>query len=166
MSDEIIAEGASVPEHAQTRELKETIEYPTHVQRGAESDEFEANKRAIIAAGNGCWICGGTAESTGAPLEGHHYNVEWALINSLDLSKVQKYFPDVTDLQTFLDSKENLIILCAKHHRAPEYGVHTVTMPAWVAQRLQLDGWDLTKGQVSTAALAPLVETDEWYPAH
>jgi hypothetical protein len=92
--------------------------------------------------------------------------VEWALINSLDLKKVQKYFPDVTDLQTFLDSKENLIILCAKHHRSPIYGVHMVTMPAWVAQRLQLDGWDLAKGQVSTQATLFPEDTSDYYPEH
>jgi len=166
MSEDInytAAEGAEVQAHAQTRELKETIFYPEHIKRGPESSEFEQNKREMIASGEACWICGGTAESTGQPLEGHHLNVEWALINSISLAKVQKYFPDVTDLSTFLDSKENLMILCDKHHRSNLHGIHMVTMPAWVAPRIQEDGWDLVNGP--NAAAEP-EDKSLWYPEH
>lgn len=162
MSDE----ASIVQAHAVDRALKEDVWTPTHPQRGAESAEFEENKKAMEAAGDGCWVCGITQAEAGAPLEGHHYNVEWSLVGSLDLAKVQKYFPDVTDLTTFLDSEENLIILCAKHHRSPLYGVHMVTMPAWVVQRLQLDGWDLTKGQVTEAELLTPEDTSDYYPLH
>ena len=154
-----------VPAHSQTRSLTETIFYPDHIQRGAESSEFQASKQELTKEGLGCWICGVTQEELGPSvrMEGHHYNVEWALINSLDLAKVQKYFPDVTDLNAFLDSKENLILLCPKHHRSNLYGVHMVTMPAWVAQRLQKDGWDLVTG---TAVSAMPEDMSLWYPEH
>jgi hypothetical protein len=149
--------------HAQSRVLHETIYYPTHPKRGAESAEFEQNKKEMILSGNACWICGGTAESTGKPLEGHHLNVEWSLINSVDLTKVQKYFSGVTNLQEFLDSKENLMILCARHHRSNLYGIHMITMPAWIAPRIQNDGWDLVNGP--NAAAEPEDET-KWFPEH
>lgn len=163
------AEGAEVAAHAQSRVLKETIYYPEHIKRGAESPEFEENKREMIASGDNCWICGGTAESTGAPLEGHHYNFEWALANSIDIDKVQKYFPDATDISTFLDSKENLLILCARCHRSNLYGIHMVTMPAWIAPRTQLDGWNLVSGPtisgMDTLGI-DYIETKDWYPKH
>jgi hypothetical protein len=154
----------TVQAHAQTRQLTETIYYPDHVQRPSqESAEFEQNKKEMIASGDACWICGGTAESTGQPLEGHHYNFEWALANSIDINKVKKNFPDATDVPTFLDSKENLMILCAKHHRSNKYGIHMVTMPAWIAPRNQLDGWDLVSGP---NAAAELEDQTLWYPEH
>ena len=157
------AEGAEVQAHAQTRELKETIFYPEHVQRGAESPEFEANKKEMIASGDACWICEGTAESTGQPLEGHHFNFEWSLANSIDIAKVQKYFPDATDIPTFMDSKENLLILCARCHRSNLYGIHMVSHPAWKARRTQLDNWDLVNGPNTTAEPE---DQSKWYPEH
>jgi len=155
----------TVPAHAQTRELKETIYYPSHPKRGAESHEFQETKKAEEAAGEGCFICGVTQEELGPDtrLEGHHYSCEWSLINSLDLAKVQKYFSGVTDLATFLDSKTNLILLCPKHHRSPKYGVHMITMPGWVVQRLQKDGWDLVNG---TNAAAEPEDLSTYYPEH
>jgi len=152
-----------VQAHQQETTLIEKIYYPTHPQRGAESAEFEQNKKEMIASGDACWICGGTAESTGAPLEGHHYNFEWALANSIDINKLKKNFPDAVDVPTFLDSKENLLILCAKHHRSNLYGIHMVTMPAWIAPRNQLDGWDLVNGP--NAAAEP-EDQSKWYPEH
>jgi hypothetical protein len=104
----------TVPAHAQSRELREEIFYPDHVKRGAESHEFQETKKAEEAAGQGCFICEITQAELpkGQFLEGHHLNSEWALVNSLDLAKVQKYFPGATDLATFLDSPNNLILLC------------------------------------------------------
>jgi hypothetical protein len=155
----------TVPAHAQSRELKETIFYPDHVKRGAESHEFQETKTAEEAAGEGCFICGVTQAELGSNvrMEGHHYNVEFSLINSLDLAKVQKYFPGVTDLKTFLDSPANLILLCPRHHRSPLRGVHMVTHPAWVAQRLQKDGWDLVTG---TNPAEEIEDLSTYYPEH
>jgi hypothetical protein len=165
------AEGAEVPQHAQTRELKETVMYPQHVQRGAESAEFQASKAAEEASGEGCYICGVTQAELGETirLEGHHANSEWALVNSLDLAKVQKYFPDATSLDEFLDSKENLILLCPKHHRSPLYGAHMISGPSWVTQRLQLDNWDLVTGPTTSGTdtlKLEQVDTKDWYPKH
>ena len=161
----LVADSSGIVEaHAQSRVLHETIYYPEHIKRSAESSEFEQNKKEMIASGQACWICGGTAESTGQPLEGHHYNFEWALANSIDLKKVQtKLDPNATDIPTFLDSKENLMILCAKHHRSNLFGIHMVTMPAWIAPRTQLDGWNLVSGP---NAMAEPEDQTKWYPFH
>lgn len=163
MSEDNTTISGMVLAHLQERTLDEKIYYPTHPTRGAESTEFETNKKEMIASGEKCWICGGTAESTGHPLEGHHYNFEWALANSIDINKLKKFFPDATDVTTFLDSKENLMILCARCHRSDKYGIHMVTMPAWIAPRLQKDGWDLVNGPNATAELE---DQSKWYPEH
>ncbi len=164
MSEDNTTISGMVLAHLQERTLDEKIFYPTHPTRGPESTEFEQNKREMIASGQNCWICGATAESSGKPLEGHHLNFEWALTNSIDIEKIKsKLDPNATDVQTTLDSKENLMILCAKCHRSNKYGVHMVTMPAWIAPRLQKDGWDLVHGP--NAAAEPEDES-LWYPEH
>lgn len=151
--------------HGQTRTLTETIFYPDHVTRGAESSEFQNTKQKLTKQGEGCYVCGLTQEELGPSvrMEGHHFNSEWSLVNSLDLVKVQKDFPDVTDVKTFLDSLENLILLCPKHHRSNLYGVHMITMPAWIVQKYQKDGWDLVTG--SGVAAMPEDQT-KWFPEH
>ena len=64
MSDPV--EGAEVTQHSQTRKLTETVMYPTHVQRGAESPEFSENKKEMEASSSpGCYICGITQEELG-----------------------------------------------------------------------------------------------------
>jgi hypothetical protein len=165
------AEGGEVQQHSQTRKLTETVMYPTHVQRGAESPEFEANKKAEEASGEGCYICGITQEELGETirLEGHHYYVEWALANSTDLAKIQALFPDATSVEEFLDSKENLLLLCPKHHRSNLYGVHEITMPNWVTQKMQQAGWDLVTGPTTSGTdtlRIDQVATKDWYPEH
>lgn len=163
MYDEITISGM-VLAHQQERTLDEKVYYPEHIKRSAESPEFEQNKKEMIASGQACWICGGTAESTGKPLEGHHFNFEFSLANSIDIKKVQqKLNPNATDIPTFMDSKDNLMILCARCHRSNLYGIHMVTHPAWIAPRTQLDGWNLVSGPNATSE--PEDET-KWYPEH
>jgi hypothetical protein len=166
------AEGAEVTQHSQTRKLTETVMYPSHIQRGAESPEFEENKKEMEASSSpGCYVCGKTQADLGETIrmEGHHYGFEWALANSIDLTKFQKDHPDVTSIEEALDSKDNLILLCPEHHRSPLYGVHMITMPAWIAQRYQLDGWNLVSGPTASG-MATLgieqIETKDWYPEH
>ena len=151
--------------HAVSRTLHETVYTPSHPQRGASSAEFQESKKALEAISATCWICGKTAEQAGGPLEGHHLNTERSLINSADFAKVKESFPHAKDLQTWLDSTDNLILLCAKCHRSPMYGVHMVTMPAWIVQKYQLDGWDLVNGPNHTSS-AVLDDESQYFPAH
>jgi len=160
-----LATAPIVQAHAVTRALHETVWTPTHPKRGESSAEFQASKKALEAISATCWICGKTAEESGLPLEGHHLNTEWSLINSADWAKVQENFPHAKDLETWLDSTDNLILLCAKCHRSPLYGVHMVTMPAWIVQKYQLEGWDLVNGPNHTSAAA-LDDQSGYYPEH
>src|SRR5665213_3222048 len=151
MEGAALATAVLVNAHAVSRTLHETVYTPTHPQRGASSPEFQASKKALEAISATCWICGKTAEESGAPLEGHHLNTEWSLINAADWAKVQESFPHAKSLEEWLDSTDNLILLCTKCHRSPLRGVHMITMPAWIFQKYKLDGWDLVNGPAATS---------------
>ena len=74
-------------------------------------------------------------------METHHWHLEYALMNASDPAKVALDFPDVpvADVDAFRawvdHSPENLLVLCAEHHRFGFTGIHAITYPIWVAQR-------------------------------
>lgn len=154
-----------VQAHEVDRSLKEAVWTPTHPQRGAESGEFQESKTALESETPGCYICGITTLPAGQFWEGHHVHAEWSLANSIDLAKVQKDFPHHTSVADFIDSIDNMIILCPKCHRAPFFGVHMITMPAWIAQKYQKDGWDLVHGDNVSGEFDREDMTD-YYPEH
>jgi hypothetical protein len=164
-SNEVVDANGIVQAHQQTENLQEVIYYPSHAKRGAETPEFEATKRTMIAAGIGCAICG-VLNTTESPLEGHHVVAEWALQNAVDFNKIKKDFPNTTatDVDTFINGPNGIILLCAEHHRAPKVGIHMTTFPAWIFQRYADDNWSLVNGP--NVSDIPLVEDDTWYPKH
>ena len=135
------------PVHELKRTLNENVFYPEHPPRRA-SLEFEATrKRLIVDMDTPCWICG-IRRSTGGKMELHHEVVEWALENAVDPAKLGVEFPDVTDeisLRTFIDSGLNGMVLCDRHHRHIEEGIHSLTYPIWRAQRYVRQGYELTE---------------------
>lgn len=77
-------------------------------------------------------------------METHHAHVEWAAAAGIDLDKIVQDFPDVKDekaLRQWLDSEGNMLVLCSKHHRGPNTGIHMITYPAWLLQRYQGPGF-------------------------
>ena len=155
----------TVQAHAEDRALKEDVWTPTHPQRGAESSEFQASKQTVESEKPGCYICGVTTLPAGQFFEGHHVGCEWSLANSIDLAKVQKDFPQHTSVIEFLDSTDNIMILCPQHHRAPLRGVHMISMPAWIVQKYQQDGWDLVHGD-NVTGIFDREDLTDYYPEH
>jgi hypothetical protein len=83
-------------------------------------------------------------------METHHWHLEWALANGVDPARVLADFPamgEATDpaLRQFLDSEGNMLVLCDQHHRHGLTGIHSITYPAWVAQRWLRHGHDIAK---------------------
>ncbi len=63
-------------------------------------------------------------------LETHHYPIERSLADACDPAKIMQNFPQVHDkesLNTFIDSEQNLIVLCDLHHRSVSQGIHHMT---------------------------------------
>jgi hypothetical protein len=154
----------TVEHHAVTRKLMETTAFPDHDPRKASSEYKKVHYRLVVELDEPCWICGVRNSTLSDPdqnvkgskqMETHHFNVEWAMANGVDPKKVYKDFPDmgVPDDEHFrqwLDSEGNMLVLCDVCHRHPYYGIHMITYPAWVVQRVLRDGYDLVKGEEST----------------
>ena len=71
------------------------------------------------------------------PLEVHHNHIEFALLNSVDLALLEPRYPGVSDpdkLGAWVESADNLIVYCARHHRGHS-GVHSATAADFEASR-------------------------------
>ena len=131
--------------HAVTRTLTETVWYPAHPPRRASAEYRRVHDHLVKELDEACWICG-IRRSTGGRMETHHYRLEWALAwpGLIDPALVLADFPamgeaDDPHLRAWLDSEANMLVLCDEHHRSGTTGIHSITYPAWVAQRYLRD---------------------------
>jgi hypothetical protein len=63
------------------------------------------------------------------PLELHHAHIEFALMNSVNLEWLERDYPGVSDpakLGAWVESADNLLVLCEFHHRG-HGGVHVAS---------------------------------------
>lgn len=105
-------------------------------------------------------------------LETHHDLIEWAGANEIDWDKLAADHPDLPDLvalakayhahvtangsfdgtldpaivTAFVDSDEQMEVICDVHHRGPNRGKHMITGPIWNLQRYQRGDWAFTGG--------------------
>jgi hypothetical protein len=131
------------------RTLTEEVFYAPHPPRKASSEYRRTHHRLIVDLDQPCWICGiRHSDWLNLPkeiqphwqLETHHDELEWASQFGIDLSKFSADHPDVTDqvaLTRWVDSEDNMRVLCATHHRAGRTGIHSITGPVWKLQRFQ-----------------------------
>jgi hypothetical protein len=159
MNDRNLTAG-EVAAHRVTRRLMETIAYPEHDPRTASEEYKHVHHHLVVELDEACWICGVRHSTLGDPahnprgstqIETHHVTLEWSLANAADPAKVLASFPemgaaDEPHLREWLDSQGNMLVLCDVCHRHPQYGIHSITYPAWVAQRFLRDDWDLVEG--------------------
>ncbi|WP_179400658.1 hypothetical protein [Burkholderia guangdongensis] len=120
--------------------------YPDHPPR-SESALFRKTKKHWHDLGTGCHICGGHDS-----IEIHHAWIEWAFAGAVDWDKVKAAHPSFDwssfkEATDFVDSIYNTVPLCAKHHRAPNHGVHHLPMPNWLIQKYVRDDFVLTSDQ-------------------
>lgn len=157
---------AEVQEHVMTRTLKEVVITPEHVKR-TESEEFRHTKERLRADGHfRCWVCG-TLDN----LQVHHYAIEWSLAHAADWTKVKAFVEEWDPYgygrllrHTPLTSADDVrcaLVLCQEHHTGVDHadggsgtGIHELTFPIWVAQKLALAGVDLVPQPGETIALA------------
>ena len=143
---------ASVGGHTQTRTLTESVFYPPHDPRKASSEYKKVHHHLVYELDEPCWICGIRQSELpdGEHMETHHWRIEWALVNRIDPAKILADFPvmrEATDpaLREFLDSEGNMLVLCSDHHRHGLIGIHSITYPAWVAQKWLKNGHDISE---------------------
>lgn len=130
-----------VQAHKMVRMLKEIVITPAHAKR-KESKEFRASKKRLRQDGHyKCWVCNSTTT-----LQVHHYGGEWSLQSdfAMDLLKqfllewdVYGYSRLMINLPlTTVDDVRNMMVLCQKHHTGKEHGIHEITFPVWITQKI------------------------------
>ena len=72
-----------------------------------------------------------------APLELHHSHVEFSLQNGIELKWLEKDYPGISDpnnVGSWVESADNLQVLCVKHHRG-HGGVHVAAAADYEASK-------------------------------
>lgn len=160
MSGRAASEGSGP--HLVRRTLHEAAAYPPHAPR--EQDVHyaifrHAQHHLIHELGAGCWIGGATLAQikAGLPeahrcrgakqLEAHHAVGEFAGLSELDWRKVAADFPHAgihsdEDFLRFAESEGGLMILCDKHHRGSNHGIHMLTHPVWLLDKYARDDYE------------------------
>lgn len=138
------------------RTLDELVAYPAHEPRKASAVYRRTHHHLVYMLDAPCWVCG-IRHSEGAQMETHHSVFEWAAQQGLDLAKVTRDWPALTDrekLSEWIDGEGNMLVLCAAHHRGQHTGIHMVSYPAWILQRYEGDGWTfIQQGSVPAARI-------------
>ena len=132
-------------DHLMKRHIEEIEVIPGYEPRN-ETHEFLVAKKKLEEDGHGCcYICGATKD-----IQTHHYGIEWALWNDCDPKKLKEfllswdiygYSHAMQDQGIYSpDDIRNLMNLCEKHHINKFSGIHLMTFPLWISQKVTRDG--------------------------
>ena len=106
-----------------------------------------------------CFICGKTNEMDNIHVETHHFYIEKAAENAIDWKVFGDFADKCYNMQTgeslakfdwaevaknpdlFVDSQQNMIVLCKQHHTSGSFGIHHVPFPDWILQKFPKDGF-------------------------
>lgn len=140
-----MSDDKTVAAHDQKITHNYSITYPEHGPREkdpayADFHKFKQNRRDA-----GTYYCdfahefrdGDTSECTlDKPLEAHHKHIEWAMLNEVDLKLLEEQYPGVSSMEVgaWVESAENLELLCVWHHRS-HAGKHTAAFADFEAQK-------------------------------
>ena len=138
--------------HEESRKIVESIVTPDH-ERRFESPEFRKSKAQLKKDGHyECWVCGSKEN-----LQAHHFAAEWSLANCVDFDKLKKFCEEWDPYgygkalnskpMVSIDDVRNMLLLCPIHHicinkdnNGSGTGIHTMTFPAFIIQKLAKDG--------------------------
>lgn len=149
----------------ETHEERETLAVdvllPGHDPR-VTTPLFTHTRAALIERERGrCFVCGGTEQDSGHPLEAHHHPIERSTANMIDWPRLAEDcragvwgpIAQSFDWDGFLaaqpfdpyrfvdDMTVNGMLVCRNHHTAKNTGIHTLPFPLWVAQKYAKDGY-------------------------
>lgn len=151
--------------HEQAETLTVDVNIPGHDPRVTTPLFSRTRKLLLERDGARCYICGGTAEQTGHPLEAHHHPIErsfatmidWGLFaadctagvwgphaQAFDWSKF-----DPADPYSFVDDMTvNGRAICKAHHTGKDEGIHDLPFPVWIAQKYGKEGYQFSKVEI------------------
>lgn len=128
---------------------------PPHSPRVETPAYRKAHHFLVVEKDSPCLVCGVRNSTLHDPasnpfqataLESHHAPIERSLLECCDPLKVHKVYPQVYDqptLETFVDSPQNLIILCDIHHRSTHAGIHHLLYQDFVILPFLKDGYQV-----------------------
>lgn len=134
-----------IDQHIIKRTITEIVIDPSHAER-EESAEFRRSKARLKEDGHyHCWTCGTTED-----IQIHHRAAEWMFEQDVDFDKMKQYCEENDTYGygrllrnkpiTSVDDVRNCQALCRKHHIEKGTGIHELTYPAWLMQKLAKDG--------------------------
>ncbi|MBA2391145.1 MAG: hypothetical protein H0V70_00180 [Ktedonobacteraceae bacterium] len=141
--------------HATVFGIAEVEMTPPHPPREDTPLYMRTHHRLVITLDTPCAICGVRHSTLSNPrenpfhaqaIETHHYPVERSLLNACDPRKLGVVFPQVKDrksMEAFIDSEENLMVLCDIHHRHPHYGIHHILAQDFFVQPFLFNGYQV-----------------------
>lgn len=151
--------------HATTEGIAAVEMTPPHPPREETPEYAKAHHHLTKVLDEPCAMCGVRNSTLDDPrqnpfgataIETHHYPIERSLLDACDPKKVGLVFPQVTDqasLEAFVDSEQNLMVLCDIHHRHPLRGIHHLTPQDFFVQPFLLKGYQVVTTQEDEAAV-------------
>ena len=126
--------------HDQTVTNSYVVHYPPHYPR--EEDPHYKDFNAYRQATHGTAVCSlgqhrGDLSECAGQLELHHAHIEFSLQNGVDLKWLEVDYPGVSDPEqvgAWVESAENLMWLCEKHHRGVG-GIHHASASDYEAEK-------------------------------
>lgn len=145
--------------HEEKNTFTVDVNLPGHAPRTTTPLFNKTRLHLLERDGGRCWICNGTEEETGHPLQAHHYPIERSFAEMIDWSEgsqIRKDFPkfgwgsfDEADPYSFVDDMNcNGKILCQAHHIGKNEGVHNLPEPVFLAQRYGKEGYKFSDVEV------------------
>ncbi len=138
---------------------------PPHPPREETPIYARTHHHLVFTLDSPCAICGVRQSTLNDPkhnlfgaqdIETHHYPIERCLLDACDPKKVGVIFPQVKDratLEAFIDSEDNMMVLCDIHHRHPFYGIHHLVGPDFCVQPFLYGGYQIVTDQAHAASV-------------
>jgi len=136
-----------------------TVVYPPHERRKDSALYHRTHNDLCLKKRLPCFICGKQG-APGQPMETHHFYVEKVAQSGIDWPQFAEFAKRTYNIQTglcladnitdwsmveqcpdiFVDSPQNMIVLCKEHHISGHKGIHHVPFPDWILQKWAANG--------------------------
>jgi hypothetical protein len=163
--------------------------YPGHAPRRNTPAYNKTHQKMCIDDDTPCLICRVRHSTLSDPtanwmrarfLETHHFLVQDSLVGGVSVDAILQVLRDATDqqplavlirtlmasvhdhdsLMAFLDSPQNMLVLCDKCHLGPE-GIHNTSWNYFIFRAFAIPGWRLFDLDGKPADAAQLLSVDE-----
>jgi hypothetical protein len=151
--------------HATIAGVAEVEMTPPHPPRENTPIYMKTHHHLVFTLDKPCAVCGVRNSTLADPkhnhygaqdIETHHHPIERCLLDACDPKKVSMIFPQVKDrasLEAFVDSEDNMMVLCDIHHRHPLFGIHHLIGPDFNAQPFLYTGYQVAAEKENEAAV-------------